>query len=171
MRECSGRKGAEYFSALPPPAVTTRPNPFLTSGFFSFTRGYGNYNALQVDVNHRLASGLQFRANYTWSKNLDVSSSIFSQIGGTGGGSANYHIAGDVRADYGLSAFNIAHQAGGNLSYELPIGKGKRFLGGVNGVADKLASGWQVNSIVTILSGFPMTIATGGNPSGNGDLN
>jgi hypothetical protein len=143
----------------------------LGSGFFSYTRGYGNYNSLQVEVTQRLARGLQYRANYTWSKNLDISSSIFSQIGGTGGGSANYHINGDLRLDYGLSAFNIAHQAGGNLSYELPIGQGKAFLGTVQGVADKLVSGWQVNSIVTILSGFPMTIATGGNPSGNGDTN
>jgi hypothetical protein len=158
-------QGADYIP------VGTRPNPDLGSGFFSYTRGYGNYNSLQVEVTQRLAAGLQFRANYTWSKSLDISSSIFSQIGGTGGGSANYHINGNLRLDYGLSAYNIAHQAGGNLSYELPIGKGKHFLGNVDGVADKLASGWQVNSIVTILSGFPMTIATGGNPSGNGDTN
>jgi Carboxypeptidase regulatory-like domain len=151
--------------------VGTRPNSDLGSGFYSFTEGYGNYNSLQVEVTRRLAAGLQFRANYTWSKSLDIASSIFSQIGGTGGGSANYHIKGKLGLDYGLSAFNIAHQAGGNLSYELPFGRGKRFAGNAHGVAGQLITGWQANTIVTILSGFPMTIATGGNPSGNGDTN
>ena len=161
-------QGADY---IPATCSTCRPNPYLGSGFFSFTRGYGNYNSLQVEVTRRLARGLQFRANYTFSKSLDIASSIFSQIGGTGGGSANYHINGNIAQDYGLSAFNITHQAGGNISYELPIGKGHAFLGNVHGVADKLASGWQLNSIVTLLSGFPITIAAGGNPSGNGDTN
>ena len=42
-------------------------------------------------------------------------------------------------------------------SYDLPIGQGKPWLGGIRGAADKLVSGWQVNSIVTLLSGFPFT--------------
>src|SRR5207249_9026557 len=37
------------------------------------------------------------------------------------------------------------------------------------GAADKLASGWQLNAIVTLLSGFPVTPQVGSNQSGNGD--
>ena len=52
------------------------PNPYLGAGFFWYTEGNSSYNALQVDVTHRLTHGLQFRANYTWSKNLDMNSAL-----------------------------------------------------------------------------------------------
>ena len=54
----------------------TRPNPYLGAGFFWYTEGNSSYNALQTDVTHRLSHGLQFRANYTWSKNLDMNSGL-----------------------------------------------------------------------------------------------
>ncbi len=56
--------------------VGTRPNPYLSAGFFWFTEGNSSYNALQVDLTRRLSKGLQFRANYTWSKNLDMNSGL-----------------------------------------------------------------------------------------------
>jgi hypothetical protein len=77
----------------------------------------------------------------------------------------------DPGLDHGPSAFNAAHQFRANLSYELPFGHGKALLGGVHGVADKLISGWQVNTIVSLVSGFPLTPQVGANYSGNGDLN
>jgi hypothetical protein len=54
--------------------VGTRPNPYLSGGFFWNTEGNSRYNSLQIDVTRRLSQGLQFRANYTWSKNLDSTS-------------------------------------------------------------------------------------------------
>src|SRR3974377_2114354 len=56
--------------------VTTRPNPYLSAGFFWYTEGNSSYNALQVDLTRRLSRGLEFRANYTWSKNLDINSGL-----------------------------------------------------------------------------------------------
>jgi len=75
----------------------------------------------------------------------------------------------DVRRDWGPSALNPTSQATGNFTYELPFGKGKPWLAGVTGAADKLASGWRLNAIVTLLSGFPVTPQVGSNQSGNGD--
>ena len=49
----------------------TRPNSALANSTSWWSGGSGNYNALLVDFRHDLARGLQFRANYTWSKNLD----------------------------------------------------------------------------------------------------
>jgi hypothetical protein len=71
--------------------------------------------------------------------------------------------------DYGRSALDFRHQGSGNFSYELPLGRGKRFLNGLNGMPDKLAGGWQFNGIVTLLSGFPFTPLVGSNQSGNGN--
>ncbi len=65
-------QGAQY---IPGPHATL-PNPNLGAGFFWYTEGNSSYNALQVDVIHRFSSGLQFRANYTWSKDLDMNSAL-----------------------------------------------------------------------------------------------
>ena len=71
--------------------------------------------------------------------------------------------------DYGRSALDFRHQASGSFSYELPFGKGRAFGSGLTGVADKLVGGWQLNGIVTLLSGFPFTPLVGTNRSGNGN--
>ena len=71
--------------------------------------------------------------------------------------------------DYGRSALDFRHQGSGSFSYELPFGKGKPFGNGLNGIADKLVGGWQLNGIVTLLSGFPVTPLVGTNRSGNGN--
>ncbi len=42
--------------------------------------------------------------------------------------------------------------------YELPFGKGKRYLAGVSGVSGKLVSGWQISAIATFQTGQPLTI-------------
>jgi len=154
-------EGAEYIP------VGTRPNPYLGAGFFWFTEGNSSYNALQVDVTKRLSAGLQFRGNYTWSKNLDMNS-------GLTGAQANNQSQmildrNDLPRDWGPSALNVEHQASISGSYELPFGHGKHWLGNATGFENKIAGGWQVNAITTLLSGFPFTPVIGTNRSGDGD--
>jgi hypothetical protein len=141
--------------------LQTRPDPYLGAGFFWYTEGNTSYNALQVDVNRRFAHGLQFRANYTWSKNLDMNS-------GLTGAQANNQAQmilnrNDLPLDWGPSALNIANQASISSSYELPFGRG------LSGFEGKLVRGWQINGIATLLSGFPFTPQIGSNRSGDGD--
>jgi hypothetical protein len=137
------------------------------AGFFWFTEGNSSYNALQVDVTQRLSRGLQFRANYTWSKNLDLNS-------GLTGAQANNQAQmimdrNDVRRDWGPSALNVTHQASFSARYELPFGHGKHWLNNGNRVIERLAGGWQLGGITTLLSGFPFTPQIGANRSGDGD--
>lgn len=147
--------------------VTTRPNHYLSGGFFWYTEGNSSYNALQVDVTRRLSQGLLFRANYTWSKNLDFNSGL------TGAQATNQAQMvldrNDLRRDWGLSALNITNQASFSGHYELPFGNGKYWLRDIRGAGGKLLSGWQLNGIGTILSGFPFTPQIGANRSGDGD--
>ncbi len=159
-------QGVAYVPALAPGKPATRPNPFLGSGFFAQSSAYGNYDALETEVIQRLSGGLQFRGSFTWAKNLDSGSGA---IGG-GTGTAQGHLVSNAQ-EYGLANFGIKAQASGNLSYQLPFGQGKRFLNGMHGVADKLVSGWQTNTIVTLVSGFPFGVTAGSNISGNGDAN
>ena len=147
--------------------VGLRPNSFLGAGFFWFTNGNTSYNALETEVTHRLSQGLQFRANYTWSKNLDINSALT-------GAQANNQAQmvmdrTDIRRDWGRSSLDVRNQASVSARYELPFGKGKHWVGGVTGIEDKFVSGWQVNGIATLLSGFPFTPLIGSNRSADGD--
>ena len=146
---------------------TKRPNPFLSAGFFWLTEGNSSYNALEVDVTHRISKGLEFRGNYTWSKNLDINS-------GLTGAQANNQAQmvldrNDLRQDWGPSALNTASQASVSANYELPFGHSQRWLNDVSRVESKFVSGWQLNGIGTFLSGFPFTPLIGSNRSGDGD--
>jgi hypothetical protein len=156
-------EGAQY---IPGPG-TSRPNPKLGAGFFWYTEGNSSYNALQLDVRHRFSNGLQFRVNYTWSKDLDMNS-------GLTGAQANNQAQmildrNDLHRDWGPSAYNIPNQAGISGTYELPFGKGKPWANNFGGIGNRLVSGWQFNTIVTLLSGFPFTPQIGSNRSGDGD--
>lgn len=160
-------QGTLYVPAGPGGAQSPRPNVFLGNGSMLMSEGNSRYHALQVDVTRRLIRGLQFRANYTWSKNLDMGSGLAaSQSINQAQSVMNPD---DPKRDRGPSALNVTHQANGNFSYELPFGHGKPWLNSVSGVADKIISGWQLNSIVSLLSGFPLTPQVGTNRSGNGD--
>ena len=147
--------------------VTTRPNPYLGAGFFWYTEGNSSYNSLQTEVSKRLSHGLQLRGNFTWSKDLDMNSGL------TGAQSNNQAQMildrNDLRRDWGPSALNITAQSSISARYELPFGAGKQFLSGAGGIEKKLVSGWQVNAIATLLSGFPFTPQVGSNRSGDGD--
>jgi len=147
--------------------VGTRPNPELGGGFFWYTRGTSSYNALQVDVTKRFTRGLQFRANYTWSKSLDINS---APTGAQANNEAQMVLDRfDLRKDWGPSALNVAQQVHLMGSYELPFGHGHAWLGNASRVEDKLVGGWTFNTITTLMSGFPLTPQDGSNRSGDGD--
>jgi hypothetical protein len=154
-------QGAQYIP------VGTRPNPYLGAGFFWYTDGNSSYNALQTEVTQRLSHGLQLRANYTWSKDLDMNSGL------TGAQSQNQSQMimdrNDLRRDWGPSALNVTSRASISARYELPFGHGKHWIGKASGLEDKLIGGWQLNGIATMLSGFPFTPVIGTNRSGDGD--
>ncbi len=149
------------------PVQATRPNQYLGAGFFWYTEGNSSYNALQIDLTKRLSKGLQIRGNFTWSKNLDMNSAP------TGAQASNeaqmIEDRNNLPLDWGPSALNVAAQASISATYELPFGRGKALFGGASGLAERLAGGWQLNGIATMLSGFPLTPQDGSNRSGDGD--
>ncbi len=57
------------------------------------------------------------------------------------------------------------------MIYALPIGKGKMLLSNDGKVLDEVIGGWQVNSIVTSHSGFPLAFTQATNTSGSGIVN
>jgi len=155
-------QGAQYI-----PVVSGRPNPYLSAGFFWFMQGSNSYNAFQIDVKRRLTAGFQVRGNYTWSKNLDMNSAL--TVAQANNQPQLVLDRTNLRRDWGPSALNVKHQASISGQYELPFGNGKRWLNGASRLTQKLAGGWQLNGIMTLLSGFPFTPTLGQNRSGDGD--
>ena len=145
-----------------------RPNPGLGAGFFWLTEGTSSYNALQVDVTHRTSKGLEFRGNYTWSKNLDMNSAL--TIAQANNQPQMIMDRNDLRRDWGPSALDVTNEGSISASYELPFGRTRRWLNDVSRVESKFVSGWQINGIATFLSGFPFTPLVGSNRSGDGDV-
>ena len=154
-------QGAQYIP------VGSRPNPFLSNGFFWYSEGNASYNSLQIDVNRRLTQGFQMRANYTWSKNLDHNSAL--TIAQANNQPQMIMDRNDLRRDWGPSALDVTHQASISAHYELPIGKGQRWADSAGPVLNRIIGGWQLNEITTLLSGFPFTPLMGSNRSGDGD--
>jgi hypothetical protein len=154
-------QGAQYIP------VGSRPNPYLGAGFFWYTEGNSSYNALETELSRHLGRSLQLRANYTFSKNLDMNSAL---TGAQGQNQPQMILnRNDPRADWGLSALNVTHQAHLSGTYQLPIGRGQRFLNPNGWLASKIASGWQLDGIATFASGFPFTPQVGSSVSGDGD--
>lgn len=111
-----------------------------------------NYNSMQVKLTQRYSQGLQYSANYTWSRSLDLDSSI-NNVDGESGFLQDQH---NLAADYGPANFDQTQRFVLNGVYELPFGKGKRWP--LNRTVNTVAGGWKVSGIYTIASGTPFTI-------------
>jgi hypothetical protein len=151
---------------------TIAPSPYLSPSLLTLigqarlttSVGYSNYNALQASFQKRLDKGLEFQANYTWSKCLGNTSGFFAQYGDTNPGltqAGNNHFffqnTYNPAADYGRCDQNVTNAFNGFVTYDLPFGRGRQFGSNINRVADLIVGGWQANSILQFHTGFPFT--------------
>ena len=147
--------------------TAARANPILANTWTWFSLGTSNYHALQIDANRRFSHGFSLRGVYTWSKALDDGDSLNATAAANAPGLVSNPF--NVRADYGLATYDVRHVGVINAVYTLPFGKGQAIGNSLEGWSNTLASGWSVNSMATIQSGFPFTPQLSYNPSSNGD--
>ncbi|HEY8223977.1 MAG TPA: TonB-dependent receptor [Pyrinomonadaceae bacterium] len=142
-------------SVLPPglPFVP-RPNPQFDDIDLLESRANSNYNSLQLRFQQRLSQGLAALVSYTWSRSIDDASNFFSSAGDPNFPQNSY----DVRAERGRSNFDGRHRLSASYSYDLPFGKGRRYLN-ESGWVSTFLSGWQTFGIVTLQTGRPFTVA------------
>ena len=107
------------------------------------------------------------RGVYTWSKALDDGDSLNATAAANAPGLVSNPF--NLAADYGPATYDVRNIGVINAIYSLPFGKGQPLANSLEGWSDALVSGWSVNSIVTIQSGFPFTPQLSYNPSNNGD--
>lgn len=126
-------------------------------------RGDSNYHALQAKWEKRFGRGLTALTHYTWSKMIDNVSHTSGNVSWLGGSTSIQNIW-DLRGERALSSHDIAHRVIISGTYELPIGKGRRFASGMNRAMDWLAGGWDISGMALMQGGAPLQVTqSGGN--------
>jgi len=121
------------------------------------SRGESWYNALQLKLDRRYAQGLQFGMSYTWSKLLTNAAEDLSGASPLGGVLQNPN---DIQSLRSVSPSNAPHVFVLNYIYELPFGKGRKYLDH-GGVVDAIVGGWQIGGIHRYQAGLPFTVFSG----------
>jgi hypothetical protein len=127
------------------PILARRPFPAFGDILSTNFQENSDYSALQTKLERRFSRGLSILAGYTYGHAIDTASR-----GSGGTWHQNAHL---LRQDRGSSDYDIRHRFTASWLYELPFGRGKKFLGASTGIVDKVAGGWAVNGISTFMTG------------------
>ncbi|MFL6257889.1 MAG: carboxypeptidase regulatory-like domain-containing protein [Pyrinomonadaceae bacterium] len=130
-------------------------NPNAGVANFTTNGGRFNYNSLQAEFRRRFTQGLSLQANYTFQKILTDVTGSTDEVNQTR--VEPYLDNNNPNRDYGRAIYDRTHTININGLYELPFGRGKRWMN-EGGVVDKLVGGFQFSSILNISSGIPTTV-------------
>lgn len=147
-------------------------NPFAAGAGNSELKnsGFSNYNALQMDFRQNSTHGVQFDANYTFSKSLGTSvqgSTAPGYYPGRNNSAPGFYTLRNKALNYFPSAFDVRHVFHASGTYDFPFGHGKAFLN-KSRIANSVVGGWTIGSIVTWQSGEPFLLS-GGTSTVNGN--
>ncbi|HSU30506.1 MAG TPA: TonB-dependent receptor [Bryobacteraceae bacterium] len=138
---------------LAPNDAASRPYPEFQSLTGYTTEGISSYHAFQAEVTRRFSGGLLFNFNYTWSHMLDNQD---SSGWGSLQGATPYQRAYSPLANYGPSNFDVRHMFKGHAAYDLPLGRGRRWLNNSR-ILDEAIGGWQLFGDFITQTGSPFT--------------
>ena len=123
------------------------------------TTGHSTYHAVSLSVEHRYANGFWLSASYTFSK-------LISNVQGENPALGTFIANGDTgtqngydrKADKAISNEDVPQHVVLAYSYELPVGKGKRFLSHANALTQGVLGGWMVSAVHNYQSGYPLRV-------------
>ncbi len=145
------------------PATGTRPIAGFSNVNIEMNNGQGNYHSLQVKLNQRYSRHLSGGVSYTLGHTID-------DVQDYGIFSTQPQDNNNLRAEKGNSSNDIRHNVSYQLVYELPFGKGRKYLNHASGAVGAVVSGWQISGVGTIRSGIATSVLMGVNTFGNGNL-
>ncbi len=129
-----------------------RPFPLFGSiTVQGFAPGTSQYFGWQSSLQKRFSAGATFSVSYTWAKVIDR---------------INFQNPQDTELEKQISEFDVTHNLGINGSYELPFGRGRKYLGSLGGVPNAILGGWAVNGLIRLQSGMPTTFPSNAEPTG-----
>jgi len=134
------------------PLTETRPYPAFGQIDWRGTRNNSDYEALSVAVKRSFSRGLLLSVNYAWSHEIDDGSN-----GSGDGDSLTPQNVACQRCERASGAFDARHVVNANAVYELPFGSGRPYLNQPGVVRDIFGS-WQLSTIVSAHTGFPVNV-------------
>jgi hypothetical protein len=141
------------FGPSPVAVANRRIWPFYSSVTWQIRPGNVSYNAFTWKVDKRFRSGWQLLSGFSWAHTI----SLFDPEGNPAPVNPyNWQLNRSSSSDDFRRVFTVSSV------YELPFGKGKRWLGAGGGL-DALLGGWQVGGILSLRTGRPFTVTTSGN--------
>ena len=110
-----------------------------------------------IDVRRRVNRGLTFTANYTYAKSIDTASdaSPDTRTLSTGQARQQVSLGGDLRQDRALSTFDIKNNFTATGIWDVPIGRGRRYLKDAPGIVNAIAGGWIMSGVLRMPGGLP----------------
>ncbi|HXM98838.1 MAG TPA: carboxypeptidase-like regulatory domain-containing protein [Candidatus Dormibacteraeota bacterium] len=161
-------------------SVQTTPGPYLQgnptlkadigpiSGTFS--NAWMDYNSLQAVLQKRMGGGLQGQVAYTYSKCMTNSAGYYGTWGSSQAspGMPYWQNVYDGKSEKGPCFYDETHNLTSYVLYQLPFGHGKKFGNNMNKVANAAIGGWEVDGILTLHTGFALTVNNWGDPSDTG---
>lgn len=110
------------------------------------------YNGLQVKLDRRFTSGFSITSSFSWQKGMAYYN------GGDDDGFYGFYLNGQYHRNWALNDFNRTIEYVQSFVYQLPFGEGKRFLSSSPRGLEKIVSGWQLEGILTVMTGLPFTV-------------
>ncbi len=110
------------------------------------------YNALQAKIDRRFGSGLSLTSSFTYQKGMAYYN------GGDDDGFYGFYLKGQYHRNWGLNDFNRTVTFVQSYVYQLPFGTGKQFMGGASHAMNMIVGGWQIEGILTVMTGTPFTV-------------
>ena len=118
--------------------------------------GNNNYNGLSARLEHRFSDGLYFLNSFTWGRALGDSEQALEYF--AGGYEANPQNIHNLKAEYGPSSFDVRLNDVTSIVYQLPFGRGRKYGSSWAAWEDAAAGGWEVNTINTAHTGYPLNV-------------
>ena len=140
------------------------PYPQFTSvTLLSSDTNKSSYNSVHAKIQRRFAQGMTVLATYTWSRQTDLAyGNVSNSFSAAPGGPQNAY---DLTSEYGLSTSDTPNRLSMAGTYELPFGKGRKFMSGSNKIVDFLLGGWSANVVNVWQSGYPLAVSQPNNNS------
>ena len=127
-----------------------------------YPAGDSEYSSLQTKVQKRLTSHFTTLATFTWGKiTSDDSQPPLYFVGSHLGAAQDWR---DLGYEHSVSPQDVKYQFTGEISYDLPVGKGRDV--NLNGVSNAILGGWTTNAILYLSTGVPIASPSSGVPIG-----
>src|SRR5436190_2163256 len=150
LENSATRRTNALAGGLPVNFFYVNPTTFGGGNFIIDNSANSWYDSFQIEFRRRLSNGLLVQASYVFSNSLTdaFASSSFAQ--------SNFRTLRDPGFNKTKSPYDVTHAFKLNWLYELPFGRGARFMNGANGWVDALVGGWNINGAVKLQSGTPI---------------